>query len=113
MGFLMSRTRGEQWAHDEHKAEHMLFFNNVAAEADDALQKHVEQQWTYITKLHHPDLSQLTDATVGSFWLEEELSQRHLFASEQFPHVAEGWALSTPEPLELNVNFIIFNQLKE
>lgn len=68
----------------------MLFFNNVVAEVSDALQNHVDEQWTYITKLHHPDLSQLTDTTVGSFGLEEELSQRHLFASEQFPHVAEG-----------------------
>lgn len=44
------------------------------------------QKWTYVTELHHPDLSQFTDTTVGSFGLEKELSERHLFTSEEFPH---------------------------
>lgn len=45
---------------------------------------------THITELHHADLSQLTDATVGRLRLQEELSQRHFFASEELPHVAAG-----------------------
>lgn len=58
---------------------------------------------TYIAKLHHPDLSQFTDTTVGSFGLEEELSQRHLFTSEEFPHVAEGSELSAAVKINQNL----------
>lgn len=65
------------------------------------------QRQTYITELDHPDLSQFTDATVGRFWLEEELSQRHLFTSEEFPHVAEGRERSAPQnPWKLNDDFV-------
>lgn len=41
---------------------------------------------TYISKLDHTQFSQLTDTAVGSLWLEEELGQGHLLASEQLPH---------------------------
>lgn len=109
------------WAHDEHDAEGMHFLSNVAdatlyAKTGTSLEEQVllcakksanlqtikqvgfrGQRQTYITELDHPDLSQFTDATVGRFWLEEELSQRHLFTSEEFPHVAEGRERSAPQ----------------
>lgn len=76
------------------------------------------QKWTYITKLHHPNLSQFTDTTVGSFGLEEELSQRHLFTSEEFPHVAEGYEcsapLNQPEPLKKwNIKSLLVTRIKK
>lgn len=45
---------------------------------------------THVAELHHADLSQLADATVGRLRLQEELSQRHFFASEELPHVDGG-----------------------
>lgn len=128
MGFLMCGMRGQLGAHDEHDAEGMHFLNNVTdvmlGTSLRVYQASVGRKWpsvgnthraimtqrtagwqrTYITKLHHPDLSQFTDTAVGSFRLEEELSQRHLFTSEEFPHVAEGCErsapLNQPEPIE-------------
>lgn len=56
---------------------------------------------THIAELHHADLSQLADTTVGRLRLQEELSQRHLFASEELAHVAAGRESSPPvEPLQ-------------
>lgn len=56
---------------------------------------------THIAELHHADLPQLADATVGRLRLQEQLSQRHFFASEELPHVAAGRESSPPaEPLQ-------------
>lgn len=56
---------------------------------------------THIAELHHADLSQLADTTVGRLRLQEQLSQRHFFAPEELPHVAAGCESSPPaEPLQ-------------
>lgn len=66
-----------------------------------AFQRRRSPGTTYIAELHHADLSQLADATVGRLRLQEELSQRHFFASEELPHVAAGCESSPPgEPLQ-------------
>jgi len=44
--------------------------------------------YTYISKLHHSNLPQLTDTAVGGLRLEEELGQGHLLTAEQLPHNA-------------------------
>lgn len=51
---------------------------------------------THIAELHHADLPQLADATVGRLRLQEQLSQRHLFTPEELPHVAAGCECSPP-----------------
>lgn len=62
---------------------------------------------TYITELHHADFSKLADATVGRLRLEEELSQRHFFTSEELPHVADGRERSAPRNLwKLNTDSV-------
>lgn len=41
---------------------------------------------TYISELDHAQFPKLTDAAVGSLWLQKELGQGHLLTSEQLPH---------------------------
>lgn len=66
-----------------------------------AFQRRGSPGTTHITELHHADLPQLADATVGRLRLQEELSQRHFFASEELPHGAAGCESSPPgEPLQ-------------
>lgn len=119
MGLIMCGMRcPERRAHDEHDAEEM---HSLSSDAD--VEMPVEKsasRWgpgcqktsviqrpdrTYITELHHADFSKLTDATVGRLRLEEELSQRHFFTSEELPHVADGRERSAPRNLwKLNMD---------
>lgn len=107
-GFVMPGTRSQLWAHDPKGFHHLNSTTNVAkfyspkqrwlvhsATLKTALSdRKIQRQQilcTYITELNHPNLSQFTDTAVGSFWLEEELGQGHLFTSKEFPHGVDGW----------------------
>lgn len=52
---------------------------------------------TYVSKLCYADFAEFGDGLVSRFGLNEELAERHLFASKHRPHFRRGFSSSLVE----------------